>query len=130
MLENFVSFIFLIFSIAEALGAIGSPEVVTTLQKYSSDPVVEVAETCQLALDRISWLHKENTSTEQLSENPYASVDPTPPAESTDVTQLKKTLLDKNESLFNRYRAMFALRNLQTEESILALCAGKLSFLT
>ncbi|PSN32211.1 Deoxyhypusine hydroxylase [Blattella germanica] len=105
---------------AEALGAIGSPDVKEILEKYSQDEVVEVSETCQLALGRIKWL-AETAKSENLSENPYASVDPAPPSLKTDVDMLKKILLDENESLFERYRAMFSLRNLNTKESISAL---------
>lgn len=40
----------------EALGAIGEPTVIPLLEKYSKDPVPEVAETCELALSRpVNW---------------------------------------------------------------------------
>nr|XP_042123495.1 deoxyhypusine hydroxylase [Peromyscus maniculatus bairdii] len=42
----------------EALGAIGDPEVLDLLKQYSTDPVVEVAETCQLAVGRLEWLQQ------------------------------------------------------------------------
>ena len=38
--------------------------------------------------------------------------------------ELKQILLDENRSLFERYRAMFALRNLGTDEAVLAICEG------
>ncbi|XP_067011128.1 deoxyhypusine hydroxylase [Anabrus simplex] len=109
---------------AEALGAIGSPEVIQLLEKYCQDPVIEVAETCQLALGRIKWLASSGEEEEKLPRNPYTSVDPTPPSPETDVSILKKTLVDDTKSLFERYRAMFALRNLNTKESTLALGEG------
>jgi deoxyhypusine monooxygenase len=111
----------------EALGAIASPDVKEILEEYVDDSVTEVAETCQLALDRITWL-AELSQSEKLSENPYASVDPAPPLEETDVTVLKHMLWDGNLNLFNRYRAMFSLRNLNTPESVLALGEGRYSF--
>lgn len=40
------------------------------------------------------------------------------------VTALREQLLDANQSLFARYRAMFALRNMSTDESVLALADG------
>lgn len=58
------------------------------------------------------------------STNPYLSVDPSPPAAVKDVQALRNTLMDEKESLFARYRAMFSLRNLGTEESIVALAEG------
>lgn len=42
----------------------------------------------------------------------------------TDLTQLKGILLNESASLFERYRAMFTLRNLRTKEAIEVLCKG------
>lgn len=111
------------------MGAIGDASVISVLEEYSKDPVTEVAETCQLALERLKWLEKSKQSSEELPENPYASVDPAPPMSISDVDNLRKHLLDENASLFDRYRAMFTLRNLRTEESVLALAAGKVVFI-
>ncbi|NXA42667.1 DOHH hydroxylase, partial [Eudromia elegans] len=105
----------------EALGAIGNPEVLDVLKRYSEDPVVEVAETCQLAVRRLEWL-QENA--EEPGGSPYLSVDPAPPAEETDVAKLRDALLDESRALFDRYRAMFALRNLGGREAALALVDG------
>uniref|UniRef100_R7VRL9 Deoxyhypusine hydroxylase n=1 Tax=Columba livia TaxID=8932 RepID=R7VRL9_COLLI len=88
----------------EALGAIGNPDVLDVLKRYSEDPVVEVAETCQLAVRRLE--------------------DPAPPAEETDIAKLRRTLLDESCTLFDRYRAMFALRNLGGQAAVLALADG------
>ncbi|XP_011143417.1 deoxyhypusine hydroxylase [Harpegnathos saltator] len=107
----------------EALGAIGEPTVIPLLEKYSKDPIPEVAETCELALSRFRWL-ESNSNTEDSQKNSYWTVDPAPPAEITDVDVLREILLDQSESLFNRYRAMFSLRNLGTTESILILTEG------
>lgn len=107
----------------EALGAIGNADVIPILEKYASDPVIEVAETCEIALDRVKWL--QTKAAEQLKDdNPYASVDPSPPADTKDVGELTKTLLSEEARLYERYRAMFSLRNLRTEESINALGKG------
>ncbi|NP_001087330.1 deoxyhypusine hydroxylase [Xenopus laevis] len=105
----------------EALGAIGDPEVLELLREYAQDPVIEVAETCQLAVSRIEWLQKNPDSPDT---NPYLSVDPAPPAEEKDVPTLRATLLDETCPLFHRYRAMFALRNIGGEEAVLALADG------
>lgn len=107
---------------AEALGAIGHPEVLPILEKYKEDSVIEVAETCAIALDRVRWLQ----SGQQVDDNnPYASVDPSPPTAGTkSVEELKVIYLDAKQSLFDRYRAMFSLRNLRTEASVLALAEG------
>lgn len=116
---------FLLFKQGEALGAIGDVSVVPILEEFSRDPVVEVAETCQLALSRLNWISDSKNTSEELSSNPYASVDPAPPAATNDVNKLKELLLDESASLFDRYRAMFSLRNLRTDESILALGEGE-----
>ncbi|KAK7488498.1 hypothetical protein BaRGS_00020283 [Batillaria attramentaria] len=108
----------------EALGAIGSPEVLEVLQQYAADPVVEVAETCQLALERVRWLQSKQNETENLLPNPYSSVDPAPPAAQVDIMTLRTNLLDESLPLFQRYRAMFTLRNIGSREAILALAAG------
>lgn len=106
----------------EALGAIGNPEVLELLRQYSADPVVEVAETCQLAVRRLEWLQQHPG--EPVTSGPYLSVDPAPPAEERDVGRLREALLDEARPLFDRYRAMFALRNAGGEEAALALAEG------
>ncbi|XP_064335781.1 deoxyhypusine hydroxylase isoform X2 [Camelus dromedarius] len=93
----------------EALGAIGNLEVLELLKQYSTDPVIEVAETCQLAVRRLEWLQQH--SGEPVAQGPYLSVDPAPPAEERDVGRLREALLDEARPLFDRYRAMFALRD-------------------
>lgn len=108
----------------EALGAIGSQETLELLQNYASDPVVEVAETCQLAVERIRWLHSSPEERENLPANPYMSVDPAPPCENNDTDSLTSMLLDESLPLFQRYRAMFALRNRGNTESVEALAKG------
>jgi deoxyhypusine monooxygenase len=106
----------------EALGAIGDSSVIDILEKYSKDPIIEVAETCEIALARVKWLGNKDLESD---DNPYFSVDPSPAgAEKRSVAELQTILMDDNETLFNRYRALFSLRNMRTEESILALCTG------
>lgn len=89
---------------------------------------LQVAETCQLAVHRLEWLQSggekqlEDGSTDK---NPYCSVDPAPPAVRKSVPELRSTLLDDSLPLFERYRAMFALRNLGNEEAVLALGDGR-----
>lgn len=92
------------------------------LKSCCSSSSLEVAETCQLALSRIEWL---SSASEQCGdENPYLSVDPAPPAQEKDVQKLRARLLGEDLPLFERYRAMFALRNLGTEEAVLSLADG------
>ena len=90
---------------------------------------VQVAETCQLAVERIQWLHGPQRNKENLPCNPYRSVDPAPPSSEKDTEALKHTLTDAEASLFARYRAMFALRNQGTAEAALALAEGYISLI-
>lgn len=106
----------------EAIGAIGCVSSLEILKKYAADPTTEVAETCQLAIKRIEW----SNSHPQIKGNKsmYCTVDPTPSATCSNVNELKKTLLDDDEDLYERYKAMFALRDINSNDSILALCEG------
>ncbi|XP_066153120.1 deoxyhypusine hydroxylase [Euwallacea fornicatus] len=107
---------------AEALGAIGSPEMIQILDKFKNDQSLEVAETCELALERIKWV--QNPDSTNLSDNPYHSIDPAPSTQVNNVVQLKTILINPKETLFNRYRAMFSLRNLRSKAAIEALGEG------
>ena len=115
------------YLVPEALAAIADPEVLPLLREFISDPVQEVSDTCKIAVQKLEWEQSDDGKSEKdkLSMNPYASVDPAPPAAETDVDVLKKNLLDESAPLFDRYRAMFALRNKGDKESVLALAEGK-----
>ena len=115
----------------EALGAIGKLDSLPVLSRHAKeDPSPEVKDTCELAVARIEWLHGEQFKVENqlLSTNPYNSVDPAPPALERDTEKLLNNLLDENQSLFERYRAMFALRNIGDNKSIDALAKGITNF--
>lgn len=105
--------------LAEALGAIGKEDVIPILEKYKNDPVVELAETCQLALGRL-LLPKSEANIENI----YGSVDPAPPSKIKSLEELEQILNDENENLFNRYQAMFSLRDIASPESITILSKG------
>jgi deoxyhypusine monooxygenase len=74
-------------------------------------------------LDRLAWLEKHRT---QPLPTPtiYKTVDPAPALPLTTVDELKQILLDHTLTLFERYRAMFALRDIGSDEAILAICEG------
>lgn len=95
------------------------------LEKYQHDPAVEVAETCQIALQRLHWVANKGSEDTNLSKSRYESVDPAPPSIEDNVEKLQQTMMDETKPLFDRYRAMFSLRNLGTTESINALGQGK-----
>ena len=49
----------------------------------------------------------------------FSSIDPAPPSKQKDVVTLKRELVDVEANLFDRYKAMFSLRNLANEEAVL-----------
>ncbi len=108
---------------AEALGAIGLEDNIDLLASFAQDEDVELAHTCQIAVDRLKFL-KENPTWEQEYKSRYHCIDPAPPAEEDDVKELQRMLNDTSLSLFNRYRAMFKLRDINTKEAVLALATG------
>ena len=54
----------------------------------------------------------------------FDSVDPAPPSEAKNISNLRNTLCDENEKMFQRMRALFALRNIGGKESVDALAAA------
>ncbi|VDK29299.1 unnamed protein product [Gongylonema pulchrum] len=108
----------------EALGAIGLPSSIPVLERYVKDKNQVISETCQLAVQRIQWLQDCKMDDRALEKSPYNSVDPTPAAAETNVDLLAWTLTDPKKTLWERYQALFSLRNLSTDESIKALAKG------
>lgn len=108
---------------AEALGAIGHSSSLHILEKMCGDKCVEVSDTCKIAVGRIKYI-MDKESAEKDFNSVYNSVDPAPAHEEDDVEKLQSILNDQQISLFDRYRAMFKLRDLNTEESIQALVSG------
>ena len=54
----------------------------------------------------------------------YGSVDPAPPSTTSKLDSLTQQLRDEDQPMFQRMRAVFALRNQRTDEACLALCQG------
>jgi deoxyhypusine monooxygenase len=115
----------------EALGAVAQPDTLEILQKFCLDERSEVAETCQIAVKRVQWAieHGDGAAAEgHLKENPYESVDPAPanavPKKKEEFLVVAAQLIDPALPLFERYRAMFTLRNNGSKAAVKALCAG------
>lgn len=91
----------------EALGAIGvvHQEARSVLEKHKNDPNPVIAETCQLALRRIEFIHSAGYKEADLKSTDYSSIDPTPPFEkdSKSVEELREILIDPKKSLWERY---------------------------
>ncbi|KAG9529986.1 ARM repeat-containing protein, partial [Aureobasidium melanogenum] len=103
---------------AEAIGALGDKGSLKLLVERRDDETEEtvVKETCDIAVGRIEWEHSDAGKLEKLKQSDFASIDPAPPlaiaAKQPTIEELEQTLLDSKLNLFERYRAMFALRDL------------------
>ncbi|KAJ4482009.1 Deoxyhypusine hydroxylase [Lentinula aciculospora] len=128
---------------AEAMGAISATKSIPILEEYLSDPDRSVRETCEIAIARIEWdKTEEGAKTEEVMKDEdyiplYTSIDPAPatsgllagapkPEEisQSKIDELREQLLDGKRPLFERYRAMFALRNIGSPAAVDALAAG------
>ena len=94
------------------------------MKNYLEDENREVRETCELAIKRI-----EDFNRNECISGEFKSVDPTPALKKTiSNEELSKIFLDEKQSLFEKYRAMFALRNKVQEdndlEALKILCQG------
>ncbi|KAM6555362.1 hypothetical protein CsatB_002381 [Cannabis sativa] len=107
---------------AEAIGAIGLKSNVDLLRKsLVLDPAQEVRETCELALQRIEQL-KDDGEKFTVEKSPFLSVDPAAAATScSSVHQLRDVLLDEEKGMYERYAALFALRNNGGDEAVAAV---------
>ena len=123
---------------AEALGALGDTGSLDVLKGLRDDrqEAEVVRETCEIAVERIDWENSTRRKTEVLRKrcvlfallkslqkpktdgalSDFASVDPAPPlpltADLYSIPELQERLLNTSVPLFDRYRAMFALRDL------------------
>ncbi|KAE9390866.1 Deoxyhypusine hydroxylase [Gymnopus androsaceus JB14] len=128
---------------AEAMGAISATDSIPILKEYLSDPNRSVRETCEIAIARIEWDNtEEGARNKEASKDEnhiplYTSIDPAPatsgllvgaanPGEASQasIDELRDQLLDAKRPLFERYRAMFALRNIGSPTAVDALAAG------
>jgi len=117
---------------AEALGAIADPTTLPSLEAGCNDESSEVAETCAIAARRVRWVLERKEAGDLVAggkeaDNPYESVDPAPSKEKIspeEIPAFAAQLIDTSLPLFERYKAMFSLRNAGSKSAVLALCAG------
>jgi deoxyhypusine monooxygenase len=101
------------------MGAIGDPISLGILREFLKDEEVSVRETCELAIEKIEG----NESFKANEAGVYGTIDPAPSMIKSfhetsaadlgrnDLIKMKVQLLDQQKSLFERYRAMFGLRD-------------------
>ncbi|KAK4051285.1 Nuclear import receptor [Microbotryomycetes sp. JL221] len=119
---------------AEAMGAISDPSSLPTLRQYLNHDNVSIRETAEIAIAKIEWDNSDKPK--QMEPNAFNTIDPAPASsnhspltastnQSTmSIQELQNTLMNKQLPLFERYRAMFALRNNGSTEAVLALATG------
>lgn len=117
---------------AEALGAIGAERsegaLTAVMEKYPDQP--ELSDTCRLALNVMAWRAtggdpEKTPAACACMMNPYSTVDPAPPHPahiSKTPEELGDILCDSEEQMFERYRAMFSLRNRGGVDCVQQLC--------
>jgi deoxyhypusine monooxygenase len=115
----------------EALGAIGKEDALEILRKYANDPVREVRETCELAIQNIEDKLKGNVEEDPQILEEFQSIDPAPAPrdyKKMSTEELREIYLNTDLSLYERYKAMFGLRNrssaLNDHAATMALCDG------
>lgn len=119
------------------------------LREHLRDACQEVRETCELAIARIEHVERERerrrreggggnddgnaksanpiaeNNNPSFQESPYYSVDPTPALPSTTpLPELEALLMDPTKPMYERYQALFALRNRGGSDSVAVLCAA------
>lgn len=104
----------------ESIGAIGKEKSIPFLKQLAIDAAdnAPVRESCELAVERIELQAKLGEEAyAKLVSREFGSIDPAPALEERDLSKLEAMLLDTKASLFQRYRAMFALRDVNTPEA-------------
>ena len=118
---------------SEALGAIGAARSLPVLKEVmepSQQNPAELVETCQLAVNVMEWRSKGEDPLKMPAAcacmlNPYSSIDPAPAhPEHADMAfpELGDILCNAELPLFERYRAMFSLRNRGGDQAVQQLC--------
>jgi deoxyhypusine monooxygenase len=115
----------------EGYANLNTDNIQKLLEKFKGVDDELIGETCELALELSKW----NEETKQgetegldLKKLKHGTNDPSPPfniekeEKYRDVEWLKNLLLDPKAPIFDRYRAMFTLREVNTDESCEALC--------
>lgn len=116
---------------AEALAAIGletSIPVIELVMQATERSNQEIYETCLIALDVFEWRKRNEDQTLYVCPcmvNPYSSIDPAPPHPAhadMAIKEIGDIVCDAQLPMFERYRAMFSLRNRGGSDAVRELC--------
>ena len=116
----------------EAYGNLDTEIALKLLERFSSEKDGILYETCFLTKKLVDWKKtSDNGKLEclNLSKLKFTTNDPAPPynfkrePKYASIPLLQSMLLDsENYDLFERYRALFTLREINTEEAVIAIC--------
>ncbi|KAH9385999.1 deoxyhypusine monooxygenase [Nematocida major] len=104
---------------AEAIATFGDAQYESLLRKYSDIAVSNskaVSETCQIGAELIA--------NGGAKKSPYGSLDPALASSNLSLEEMRGIYLDESRPLYERYTAMFGLRDTGTEEAVEILAEG------
>lgn len=112
---------------AEALGNISHDNNINLLEKFLNYEDDIIKETCEISVENLIWIKRTNNGeSEGLNKLDliYKTNDPSPPFNKNEYTldKIKSIMHDANDTLFNRYRAIFTLREFNNEKAVDILC--------
>ena len=119
---------------AEALGNIDSEYNIKLLERFLNYEDDIIKETWEISVENLNWMLKTNHGeTEGLNKDKlfYKTNDPAAPFNFLsekkenlykDIEYIKKILHDENETIYNRYRALFTLREFNSERAVQIMC--------
>ena len=118
----------------EALGNVSKENNLKLLDRFADEKDGILYETCFLTQKLVEWRTATDNGKKEclnLSKLKYTTNDPAPPynfkrePKYASVPFLTEMLLDNEKyDLFERYRALFTLREINTEEAVVAMCVG------
>lgn len=112
---------------AEALGNISSDNNVLLLERFLNYEDDIIKETCEISVENINWMKKTNNGESEGLDKVqlvYHTNDPAPPfnfkmdSNYSTLEKIREIMHDERESLFNRYRAIFTLREFNSDKAV------------
>ena len=116
---------------AEALGNISSDNNIKLLERFLNYEDDIIRETCEISVENLNWMKNTDNGLKEGLNNiklQYNSNDPAPPFNYKDdskynsIEKIRNIMHNKDETYFNRYRALFTLREFNSDEAVKVLC--------
>jgi len=119
---------------AEALGNIDSAHNIKLLERFLNYEDDIIKETCEISVENLNWMIKTNHGeTEGLDKSNlfYKTNDPAPPFnflsecpknKYKNIEFIREILHDEKAPIYDRYRALFTLREFNSERAVEILC--------